>query len=99
MNNKMHDKILKTIMLVSGMVGFATVDLSKKATLLPEEKFSDAISIEDTPKGFVISAAIIVDVDVRSKIISHEIHSSIKALMKENGFKIYKINIYIRGVK
>ena len=99
MTKKLTSEVLKTATFVSGLVGLANSDLTKASTELSKENWDKAILIEETNKGSKISIGIIVDSDVRTKIVAFEIHSSIKALLKKNNIKLDKLNVYVRGVK
>lgn len=99
MTKKLTNDILKITTLVSGIAGLTNVDLTKSSSKLAKEKWDQAILIEDTNKGTKISIAIIVDIDVRTKVIAHEVNSSIKDFFKKINIKLDKVNIYIRGIK
>ena len=96
---KITKELLKTITFVPGLIGIANVDLTKSASALPEDKWTNGITAEETSKGLKICIAIIVDADVRTKVVSNELMLSMKTVLKLNRIKMDKINIYIRGVR
>lgn len=57
------------------------------------------MEIQETDKGAIITVAVIVDADVRTKVVAYEISSSVKNLMKKNNEKLLKLNVVVRGVK
>lgn len=99
MTKKLTNEILKTVTFVSGLVGLANVDVNRTANELSKENWENAMEIQETDKGAIITVAIIVDVDVRTKVVAYEISSSVKNLMKKNNEKLSKLNIIVRGVK
>lgn len=99
MTKKLTNEILRTVTFVSGLVGLANVDVNKSSSELSKENWNNSIEIVDTEKGHVITVAIIVDADVRTKVVAYEISSSLKNLMKKNNEKLAKVNIIVRGIK
>ncbi|NQZ66117.1 MAG: hypothetical protein HRT99_02775 [Mycoplasmatales bacterium] len=99
MTEKMKKEILMAATTTSGLNGLSTIDINKPGIELPKNKWINALNVENTPKGYVVSLAIIIDIEVRSKIVSYEISSTIKDLFKKKKLKLSKVNIYIRGIK
>ena len=98
MEEKLKKKLLNSITMVSGLAGLSNIDFTKKSTSLPKEKWLDSMSFIETGKGLKISLAIVVNADIRTKVITYEIWSIIKSILKQQKIKTESINIYVRGV-
>ena len=99
MNDKLKKDILNKVANTSGVAGFSNVNLDSKPTKLTEAKWTNALLIVEDGDKVSIDLSIITILDVRTKIITYEIASSIKALLLKNNNKLEKINIFIRGVR
>ena len=55
--------------------------------------------MEETNKGLKIALGIIINADVRARLVSFEINASIKKILKKNSIKLDKLNIFLRGIK
>ena len=99
MTQKFKNLLLKKVSFVPGLVGFAPIDFSVKKKTLSEEEFSKSFSFEETSKGLIIRIAIIVDIDIRAKLVIKEINSAVKTICKTNNEKLNKVMIYVMGVK
>lgn len=99
MIKELKGEILKVITKTSGLNGLTTINLNEASYSLLENKWEDSIKIEETNKGIIVSLGIIVMIEVRAKVVSYEISSTIKTICKNKQIKLAKVNIYIRGVK
>ena len=99
MTQKIKNLLLKKVSFVPGLVGFAPIDFSVKKKTLAKEDFSNGFSFEETSKGINIRMAIIVDIDIRAKLVIKEINSAVKTICKTNNVKLDKVMIYVMGVK
>lgn len=96
---KLKKDILNKVANTSGVAGFANVSLDTKPVKLTESKWENSIHIEEAGDKISIDLAILTILDIRTKVISYEIASSIKALLLTRNKKLGKINIFIRGVR
>ena len=99
MTQKFKNLLLKKVSFVPGLVGFAPIDFATKKKTLSKEEFSKGFSFEETSKGLIIRIAIIVDIDIRAKLVIKEINSAVKTICKTNNEKLNKVMIYVMGVK
>ena len=99
MTTKLEKNILNKVANTSGVAGFANVNLDTKPTKLTELQWEKALYIIEEGDTISINLAILTILDIRLKIISYEITSSIKDLFSNNDKKLGKINIFIRGVR
>lgn len=99
MTTKIKKILLKKVSFVPGLVGLAPIDFSIKTKTLSEDKLSEGMSFEDTPKGVLIRIAIIIDIDIRAKLVVREINSAVKTICKNNNEQLNKVLIYVMGVK
>jgi len=98
-SSKITNEISQTISYIPGLVGLASIDLTKNATVLNKDNFDKAILLDEVGSSTNISIAIIVTENVRSEVIVSEIESSIYSFAEKNDISISKIIVYIRGVK
>ncbi|MCK5867324.1 MAG: hypothetical protein KAG14_02915 [Mycoplasmataceae bacterium] len=99
MTIKLKKDILNKVANTSGVAGFANVNLDTNSIKLTETKWENALHVVIDGDKISIDLAILTILDIRSKVISYEITSSIKALLLKNSKKLGKINIFIRGVR
>ena len=98
MTVELKKEILNKVANTSGVAGFANINLDMKPVKLTEAKWENALNITEEGEKISIDLAILTILNIRTKVISYEIISSITDLLSKDN-KLDKINIFIRGVR
>ena len=99
MTAELKKDILNKVANTSGVAGFANINLDTNPTKLTEAKWENALHIVVEGDRVSINLAILTILDIRLKVVSYEIASSIKDLLSKKKKKLGKINIFVRGVR
>ena len=100
MSETLQEELLKMISFIPGVVGLASADLTKSNMSLPEARWANGVDVEMITEGkYSVSIAIIVNKDIKTKIVVSEIESSVSSLFKKNKLRLSDLNIFVRGVK
>ncbi len=92
--------IIGVISTVPGLVGFVNQESEAQSPrILSEKNYAKGISVTNTSKGAEVKLFIVVSINVRTEIVSRELLSAVQSYFKLIGKKLFRINIYIRGVK
>lgn len=99
MTKKFENDVIKAISFVPGLVGLVKMEAGSSSSMLNPKDWHKGLIFDEINNELYIRVGVIVDMDIRAKIIAKEITSAIKQLAKGSKYKIKKVKVYIRGVR
>ena len=99
MDKKIQQKIIETITMIPGLIGLANLNAKASSKALAEKDFSKGYDVLENKTGLDISLAVIVNGDVRTKVVVGDLKTTLIGTLKKENIKLNKLNVLIKGVK